>query len=94
MDKSCDLASKLPEIFNMIITDYVNMKQSNIYGLIGNFSTEKDMEEQINIFSQANFNIELCNNEIRTYDATCRTMKSYLKNARNLLSDVRVFATS
>ena len=94
LDTDCDLASKLPELFNMIITDYVNMKQANIYGLIGNFSTEKDMTDQINVFSQANFNIELCNNEIRSYDATCRTMKSYLKNARNLLSDVRIFNTS
>lgn len=93
LDTDCDLASKLPELFNMIITDYVNMKQANIYGLVWNPSSEDDMEKQANIFSLANFNIKLCDNEIRSYDATCRTMKSYLKNARNLLSDVRIFDT-
>ena len=94
MDNDCNLSSKLPELFNMIVSDYVNMKQANIYGLVWNFSTEEDMEAQINIFSLAHFNIKLCEKEERTYDATCRAMKWYLKNARNLLSDVRVFNIS
>jgi hypothetical protein len=30
----CDLATTIPNLFNAIMTDYVNMKQANIYGLI------------------------------------------------------------
>jgi hypothetical protein len=94
MSSDCDLATQLPALFNDIITDYVNMKQANIYGLIGNFSTDEEMEAQINIFSLANFNIKLCENGVRAYASTCRAMKGYLKNAHNLLSDVRIFNVS
>jgi hypothetical protein len=78
----------------MIIADYVNMKQSNIYGLSRNASTDDEIEKQVNLFSRAYFGIEICETNDRSYDKTCRTMKSYIKNSRNLLSDVSVFSAT
>jgi len=94
MSSDCDLSTQLPKLLNGIITDYVNMKQTNIYGLIGNFETDQDIETQINIFSKAYFGLEICNKDERNYASTCRAMKSYFKNARTLLDDVTIFAFS
>ncbi len=95
MDNECDLATNLPKLFNDIISDYVNMKQTNIYGLIWNFETEQDIEDQVNIFSSGYFDgIEFCKKTDRTYPKTCSMVKWYVKNARNLLSDVRIFNVS
>lgn len=78
----------------MIITDYVNMKQSNIYGLSRNGKLDSDIEDQVNVFSCSYFGIRICGTSDRKYDTTCRTMKSYIKNAHNLLSDVSVFSAT
>ncbi|MFA7298718.1 MAG: hypothetical protein WC010_03680 [Candidatus Absconditabacterales bacterium] len=90
MSNDCDLSNFVPKLFDDIIIDYVSMKQANFYGLIGNFTTDPDMEKQLNIFSKAYFDRDICDKASR-YPSTCRTMKGYLKNARNLLSDVRIF---
>lgn len=90
MRDECDLATTIPNLFNDIITDYVNMKQANIYGLAWIAESDTDIEDQINYFSTANFGINICEKKDRLYPATCRAMKSYFKNARNLLSDVRI----
>ena len=91
---NCDLATQIPNLYNMIVADYVNMKQSNIYGLSRNASEDDDIEKQVNLFSRAYFGIEICETSDRSYDKTCRTMKSYIKNSRNLLSDVSVFSAT
>ncbi len=95
MSNDCDLATNIPNLFNAIITDYVNMKQTNVYGLAWNFTTNQEMEDQINLFSSGYFNgIQICKTTDRAYPKTCAMMKWYLKNARNLLSDVTVFNAS
>jgi len=74
MSDECNLAKHIPNLFDDIMTDYVNIKQANLYGLIGKFDTEDDMKAQINIFSQANYSMDLCETE-KKYTATCRAMK-------------------
>lgn len=91
---NCDLATQIPNLYNMIVADYVNMKQSNIYGLSQNATLDDDIKAQVNRFSLAYFGINICETSDRSYDKTCRTMKSYIKNARNLLSDVSVFSAT
>lgn len=92
MNNDCDLSKNLSTLFNAIISDYVNMKQANIYGLRLNFWEEKDIEHQLNLFSSGYFDgLQVCAKDNRTYPKTCAMMKWYFKNARNLLSDVRVF---
>jgi len=92
MSDECNLAKNVPNLFDDIMTDYVNMKQANFYGLVWDFKTDEDMEAQINIFSQANFWMNICEKSDHSYASTCRAMKWYLKNARNLLSDVRILS--
>lgn len=92
MNNECDLATNLPNLFNAIISDYVNMKQSNIYGLTLEVKDD-NVEGQINAFSSGYFDgIQACAKEGRMYPKTCSMMKWYIKNARNLLSDVRIFS--
>ena len=92
---NCNLAKEIPNLYNMIIADYVNMKQSNIYGLSRNASTDDEIEKQVNLFSSGFFGgIHICETSDRSYDKTCRTMKSYINNSRNLLSDVSVFSAT
>jgi hypothetical protein len=76
MNNGCDLATNIPDLFNNIMNDYVNMKQPSLYGLSSNFDGEKSMEDLINTgFAQPYFNVDICNNTTRPYDQTCRTMK-------------------
>lgn len=78
----------------MIVVDYVNMKQANVYGLSSNAPTDTEIENQVNVFSSANFGIPICETSDRLYDKTCSTMKSYIKNAYSLLTDVHVFSAT
>lgn len=96
MDNDCDIATLVPDLFDGIIMDYVNMKQANFYGLIWDFTGDAWMESQINIFSHAYFgnDVDICAPKDPRYPSTCRAMKWYLKNARNLLSDVRILNAS
>jgi len=75
MNNECDLATNLPNLFNAIIADYVNMKQSNIYGLTLDVK-EDSIEPQINAFSSGYFyGIQACAKEGRMYPKTCSMMK-------------------
>ena len=96
MSNDCDIATLVPNLFDDIIMDYVNMKQANFYGLIWNFTGDAWMESQINTFSHAYFgnDVDICEPKDPRYPSTCHVMKWYLKNARNLLSDVRIFNAS
>lgn len=88
----CNLATTIPKLFNAIMNDYVNMKQPNLYGLSANFQTDPDIISQINIFSSGYFDgIQVCETSPRAYPKTCSMMKWYIKNVRNVLSDVRIF---
>lgn len=95
MTNDCTLAKHIPNLFNSIMTDYVNIKQSNIYGLAWNFTDDATMQDQIKNFSLANFGIDICSKATsRTYPKTCAIMKWYIKNSKNLLSDVYVLNAS
>ena len=53
------------------------MKQSSLYGLITNYTGEKDLEKNVvNPYSQAYFDIDICNTEDpHNYPKTCRMVK-------------------
>jgi hypothetical protein len=44
----------------MIINDYVNLKQPNLYGLTTVSSDDKKLNDEANVFSTANFNLLIC----------------------------------
>jgi len=91
MDNDCNLSKNIPNLFNGIMNDYVNIKQSNLYGLIADYTDDNGLETQVNTYSQAYFRVDVCNNNLHPYDATCRMMKSSIKAAKNILSDVQIF---
>ncbi len=95
MSDDCDIAKLAPKLFNDLMTDYVNIKQPNLYGMNSNFKTDDELKNQVNIFSSWYFDgLQLCATDKRSYPKTCSTMLSYIKNTRNILSDVRIFNAS
>jgi len=87
----CDIPKLTSSLFHKIITDYVNMKQTNIYWLSSYLTGNDDFIGQANTFSQAYFGLQICNNEDPPYPKTCRTLQSYIKKSYNLLSSVDIF---
>jgi hypothetical protein len=77
----------------MIINDYVNLKQPNLYGLTNTSSDDKKLQEEANGFSATYFNLSICDSGSTptAYPQSCNIMKKYLKQANNLLSDVTIF---
>ncbi|MFA6256147.1 MAG: hypothetical protein WC606_03090 [Candidatus Absconditabacterales bacterium] len=90
----CDLSKNIPKLFNSIMNDYINIKQSGLYGSIVSYKSEADLEKDVvNPYSKAYFGIDLCDNTDHPYPKTCRMMKSYVKSVRNILSEVQIFNT-
>lgn len=92
MTNDCNIPDIASQLFNDIMNDYTNMKQVSVYGMTDEFSTDDDINKQLTTFSKAYFGRDICEPTGR-YGSTCRTMRSYLKNVRNLLADVRIFKT-
>ncbi len=91
----CDLATNIPDLFNGIMNDYVNMKQPNLYGMNANFKEESEIENQINISSSENFGgLGICDPKTARYPNTCKIMKWYIKNVRNILADVSILSAT
>jgi len=93
LSNDCDLATNIPDLFNNIMNDYFNMKQWSLYWLLFPFTSDEELKTQVNWFSNDYFTIDLCDNKVRPYDKTCRAMKSYIKNVRNILSEVYILDT-
>jgi hypothetical protein len=74
LGNDCNIPAVTSQLFTNIVSDYVNMKQANLYGVVGVFTGEADMENQINIFSDNHFGLSLCDPTQR-YPSTCRVMK-------------------
>lgn len=87
----CNFSKYIPKLFNMIINDYVNLKQPNLYG----FSTTQDgdLKTSANIFSQSYFNgLQICGVDDK-YPKTCKQLTSYIKTAQKTLAAVEIFRT-
>lgn len=91
MNNECDLATNIPKLFNAIMNDYTNIKQSTIYGPFVEYNSEAQLWSVINDYFQSYFGINICNNTNHSYDKTCRMVKSYVKNTRKILSELTVF---
>ena len=75
MTDECNLAKHIPELMNDIMSDYVNMKQSNVYGLVGKFKDDTEIDKQINLFSSGYFaGVEVCGTD-NLYPKTCKMMR-------------------
>ncbi len=94
MDNSCNLSKNMPDLFNGILNDYVNIKQSSLYGDIVNYQDESDLEKNVvNPYSQDYFGLDVCDDN-HLHPKTCSMVKSYVKSVRNILSDVNIFNTT
>jgi hypothetical protein len=90
----CAFATIVPKLFNDIMTDYTNIKEANLYGLIGDFTMDKEIEDQANVYSQAFFGVDICQKKDRSYPSTCRDMKSYIRKAKNMMSKLDILSWS
>lgn len=90
----CAFATIVPKLFNDIMTDYTNIKEANLYGLIWDFTMDKEIEDQANVYSQAFFGVDICQKKDRSYPSTCRDMKSYIRKAKNMMSKLDILSGS
>lgn len=89
----CDLAIHLPNIFNEIINDYFNIGQARIYGIKW---LEDDFDATIsaNEFSKYHFVwLNICDSKSKFYEKSCKYLKNYMKDARNLLTKTKILNT-
>jgi len=96
LSNDCDLSVNIPNLFNGIINDYVNMKQPNLYGFIAEFDwDDEQMKDQINIFSSWYFDgVQICGKNETRYPKTCKMMQWYMKNVHNIFSDVKILSVT
>lgn len=87
----CNLSKYVPKLFNMIINDYVNLKQPSLFG----FLPGTDDVQAANTFSAAYFNgLEICDDsDDRDYSDTCKTLKKHINDAQKTFADVQIFDT-
>lgn len=86
----CNLSEHLPKMFDEIINDYFNIKQADLYG-VDVLSEDFDAEEFANKFSAHHFVwLSICNSESLYYKNSCKYLKNYMKDARNLLKKTKV----
>jgi len=88
----CNVSKQVAQLFNMIINDYVNLKQPNLYG----YTPGVEPEVAANIFSATYFNgLKICSTDTeRVYPDTCKTLKKYMKDAEKTIADVKTFKAS
>jgi len=90
MNNDCNLSKTIPNLFNDIMNDYVNIKQASLYGLIGDYTDDNELGDVVNDYFAGYFGVAICDNDKNDYDKTCRMAKSYIKNVKNVLEDVRI----
>jgi len=94
-DNHCNLSSNIPMLFNSIIEDYINMKQSFLYGTIFPYNWDSELSKMINTnFSQPYFHVDICDNTLHPYEKTCRMIKSSISHIKNIMTEVHIFDTS
>lgn len=86
---NCDISTYISKLFSMIINDYTNLKQPNLYGFIPG----KKPEELATLFSKTYFDgVDICaNKDGRSYPDTCKALKKYITDAQKLSADVQIF---
>lgn len=85
----CNISKQVPKLFNMIINDYINLKQPSLYGFIPGVTEEV----AANTFSAAYFNgLKICDKDgERLYPDTCKVLKKYMQDAQKTFADVQIF---
>jgi len=96
---SCDLSTHIPDIFQRLINDYVNIKQADVYWLKTKKYWEDDktsLDDQANAFLQDRFfGTKFCDTEWEVdgecrYPKSLRQMKSYLRKSEKLYNEVEI----
>ena len=95
---NCDYSHKLPSIFNEIMDDFFAIKQARNFW-INNLKDSFVADDAANLFSIGAFPwLELqpwlekgiCDPASKYYKTTCKTLKGYMTDARNLLKNTQV----
>ncbi len=90
-DNSCNVSKYLPQLFDMLINDYVNLKQASMYNALRPATSDDEIYTLINGYFFPYFLTNICWDPAHPYPKTCRTLKSYLHQSRSLLSEVKIF---
>ena len=89
----CNLSKQVPKLFNMIINDYINLKQPSLYGFTAGLGDGPDANTTAaNIFSSGYFNgLQICKKSDRDYTATCKALTNYIQDTKKIFADVQLF---
>ncbi|MFA5748155.1 MAG: hypothetical protein WC872_03530 [Candidatus Absconditabacterales bacterium] len=95
MQNDCDIPKLTSKLFNDLINDYVNVKQTSIYGLMFNADKDEDYYKQIDSFSERYFGgLQLCSDKKRGYEKTCKIFIKYLRGVQKNLDNVKILNIS
>lgn len=86
----CNISKQVPKLFNMIINDYINLKQPSLYA----FAPGVDPEVAANTFAANYFDkdLKICSTDgPRLYPKTCKALKKYMQDAKKTFADVQIF---
>lgn len=89
----CNVSKQVPKLFNMIINDYINLKQPSLYGFTAGLGDNADANiKAANIFSSGYFNgLQICKKSDRDYTATCKSLTKYIQDTKKIFADVQIF---
>ena len=87
----CNIPKQFSKIFQTIINEYTNIKQSSIYGITKKIEDGKDIENFANKFWQNHFFTEICNSKKTwiAYTKSCNITKSYIEASSKLLDNLK-----
>lgn len=94
----CNLAEQLPKMFDEIMNDYFNIKQADLYW-VDSLDDDRTDEEIANLFANNNypwlwevwtFDPSICDPTSDYYGDACKSLKGYMKGAKNLLKQTKV----
>ena len=86
----CNYAEQLPKMFDEIMNDFFNVKQADLYG-VDSLDESKTNEQMANNFSKKNFAwLNICDSNNEYYESTCRYLKSYMSDVKNLLKTTAI----
>lgn len=89
---NCNIPKQFSKIFKIIINDYINIKQSSMYGITKKIDNSDDIEKLANNFWNKHFFIEICNSKKTwiTYSKSCNIVKSYIQSASAMIKNLKI----
>lgn len=95
MSNDCNVHRNVAKLFNDIINDYTNINQFNLYGWTNKFDDDAQLVILADQYAMKYFGLPICETpDGRSYPKTCNLVKSFLKQTKNILSDVTILSAS